>query len=407
MLNWPLMENNITREDRLAASNFFLAGDDAGLSSNILTQGPQIAAFEEEFSKWLGVQHSVFVNSGSSANIATIAALKALYGPGEIIVPCITWVSDIAAVLHAGMTPVFVDIDPDTLGMDANAVARALTSRTRAVFLTHCLGFNALNAQLRDMLDERGIPLIEDCCESIGATWNGSKVGKFGLASNFSFYYAHHMSTIEGGMICTDDYALYQILRRLRAHGLVREMSAPIGRDAIAAAHPDLSPQFIFQDIGWNFRSSEVNAVIGRSQLKRLDANNELRSSNLRRWLGGLDSIKYHTTFKLEGSSNYALPLVLRDPSPTFMRSVRGLLDELRVEYRMGTAGGGNQLRQPYARRLIKQNPEAFPNAELVHFNGLYIGNFPVLEAEKIDYLTARLSLLGMGYGEPVMRSVV
>ena len=141
---------------------------------------------------------------------------------GEIIVPTITWVSDIAAVLHCGFEPVFVDIDPRTLGMDNDQVLAKITSHTRAVFLTHVLGYNALSRHLLDELKERGITLLEDVCESHGATFEGRKLGTFGLASNFSFYYAHHLSTIEGGMICTDDTELYETVRMMRAHGMVR-----------------------------------------------------------------------------------------------------------------------------------------------------------------------------------------
>ena len=193
-LDWPLMKDNVTRED-LEAVAALLRQDNP-----ILTQATNVRAFEKEWSDWVGVRHSVFVNSGSSANLITLAALKELYGAGgEVIVPTITWVSDIAAVLHCGFEPVFVDIDPRTLGMDRDQVLAKITPRTRAVFLTHVLGYNALSLLLLDELRERRIPLLEDVCESHGATFIGRKLGTFGLASNFSFYYAHHLSTIEGG----------------------------------------------------------------------------------------------------------------------------------------------------------------------------------------------------------------
>ena len=164
-LDWPLMKNNITRED-LDDVIDFLRQDEP-----ILTQSANVRTFEHEWSDWLGVKHSVFVNSGSSANLVTLAALKELQGGGEVIVPPLTWVSDIAAVLHCGFEPVFVDIDPRTLGMDTEQVIARLTPRTRAVFLTHILGYNALSQKLLDELAARKIPLIEDVCESHGATF--------------------------------------------------------------------------------------------------------------------------------------------------------------------------------------------------------------------------------------------
>ena len=211
------MENNIARAD-LDAVIQFLRQDDP-----ILTQSKNVAAFEEEWSDWLGVKYSVFVNSGSSANQITMAAVRERFGGGEIIVPTLTWVSDIASVLQNGFTPVFVDINPRTLGMDTRQVIDKISSRTRAVFLTHVLGYNALDDLLLAELRKRNIPLIEDVCESHGATFKGRKLGSFGFASNFSFYYAHHMSTIEGGMVCTDDPDFYEMLRMFRSHGMVRE----------------------------------------------------------------------------------------------------------------------------------------------------------------------------------------
>src|SRR5262245_19659120 len=189
------MKKNISREDLDAVIDFLR--DDIP----VLTQSRQVQAFEEEWSRWLGVRHSVFGNSGSSANLITLAALRELYGTGEVIVPTLTWVSDIAAVIHCGFKPVFVDIQPRTLGMDNAQVIEKLTSETKAVFLTHALGYNALTDVLLDELSRRRVPLIEDACESHGATFRDRKVGTFGLASNFSFYYAHHLSTIEGGMV--------------------------------------------------------------------------------------------------------------------------------------------------------------------------------------------------------------
>src|SRR5439155_2063035 len=147
-------------------------------------------------------------------------------GPGEVIVPTLTWVSDIASVIQCGFKPVFVDIDPRTLGMAESEVIAKLTPQTRAVFITHILGYNALTQRLLDELKARNIPLVEDVCESHGATFQGRKLGSFGLMSNFSFYYAHHMSTIEGGMISTDDADLYQTVRMLRSHGMVREATS-------------------------------------------------------------------------------------------------------------------------------------------------------------------------------------
>ena len=234
-LDLPLMHNNITRADLDVLIEYLRQ------ESPMLTQANQVRLFEKEWSAWLGVKHSVFVNSGASANLLTMTALRGTFGPGEVIVPTLTWVSDIASVIQCGFKPVFVDINPRTLGMDDQEVLARLTPQTRAVFLTHVLGYNALTQRLLDELKAWNIPLIEDVCESHGATFNGRKAGTFGLMSNFSFYYAHHMSTIEGGMICTDDPDLYETLRMLRSHGMVRESDSAQLKRSYCEKHPDLN----------------------------------------------------------------------------------------------------------------------------------------------------------------------
>jgi CDP-6-deoxy-D-xylo-4-hexulose-3-dehydrase len=385
--NWPLMENNISKAD-LAGLADFLRQDDP-----ILTQSSQVQAFEEEWSAWLGVRYSVFVNSGSSANLLTISALREHCGLGEIIVPTLTWVSDIASVIQCGFEPVFVDIDRRTLGMDNQQVIGKLSARTKAVFLTHVLGYNGLSQDLLDELNRSGIPLIEDACESHGATFAGRKLGTIGLMSNFSFYYAHHMTTIEGGVISTHDASLYETLRMLRSHGMAREAVSEKLKQSYAERYPDLSPDFIFVLPAYNVRSTEINAVMGRLQLERLDQNNRRRSANLEIFLENLDPTKYQTDFNTAGSCNYAFTLVLKHPDPVFCKKVTEALREHGVEYRRGGSGGGNQLRQPYLRRLLGEpDLSRFPNVEHVHFYGFYIGNYPGLEPEKIIGLCSVLN---------------
>jgi CDP-6-deoxy-D-xylo-4-hexulose-3-dehydrase len=383
------MHNNIPRADLDALIEYLRQ------ESPMLTQSRQVRSFEQEWSTWLGVKHSVFVNSGASANLLTMTALRETFGPGEVIVPTLTWVSDIASVIQCGFKPVFVDINPRTLGMDDQQVIVQLTPQTRAVFLTHVLGYNALTQRLLDELKARNISLIEDVCESHGATFKGRKLGTYGLMSNFSYYYAHHMSTIEGGMISTDDPALYETLRVLRSHGMVRESDSAQLKQGYCSRFPDLNPDFIFAYPAYNVRSTEINAVLGRAQLKRLDQNNERRRANLSLFLDHLDSKKYRTDFEVEGSCNYAFTLILKEPDPAFRDRLEQRLREAKVEFRRGTSGGGNQLRQPYVRKLLGDRAfENYPKVDHVHFYGYYIGNYPELEQSKILALCAMLNQL-------------
>ena len=387
-MKYPLMRNNILRED-LDAVIEHLKQDDP-----ILTHGANVRAFEEEWSSWLGVKYSVFVNSGASANLLTMAILKIRHPEGgEVIVPPLTWISDIASVLQNGFTPVFVDIDPQSLAMDTKQVLAKITDKTRAVFLTHVQGFDGLTDELVSELRQKKIPLIEDVCESHGATHHGQRLGSFGWISNFSFYYAHHMSTIEGGMVCTNDAEVYQQVRMLRSHGMVREANDPAVKSAYQQAHPELNPDFIFAFPAYNTRNTEIGGIMGRSQLKRLDANVLRRTENLHRFLKQIDPNKYRTDFKLEGSSNYAFNLVLQKPDKAFVERLMVKLRESGVEFRRGSAGGGNQIRQPYLKGIVPDGyHKQFPEVEHIHFYGFYIGNFPDLRDDEVDEICAILN---------------
>ena len=383
-MKYPLIRDNFSRSD-LDSVIALLRADDPRL-----TNGPKVREFEKAWSDWLGVKYSVFVNSGSSANLLSMAALKLKYPEGgQVIVPPLTWVSDIASVLQNGFDPIFVDIDPRTLGMETEAILDAITPSTRAVFLSHIQGFNGLTDRLLEELERRDIPLIEDVCESHGATHKGKRVGSFGWTSNFSFYYAHHMSTIEGGMICTDDEETYRVLRMLRSHGMVREIGDEEEQQKWLLDNPELNPQFIFAFPAYNVRNTEIGAVLGLSQLQRLDANNALRTRNLLHFLDNIDSKKFQTDFEIEGSSNYAFNLVQLEADDALARRLMSAMDRHEIEYRRGSAGGGNQLRQPYLRPYIK-DPKSyrnFPATDHIHFYGYYIGNFPDLGLEDVDFI--------------------
>lgn len=387
-MKFPLMRNNILRED-LDAIIEHLKQDDP-----ILTQSANVRAFEAEWSNWLGVKHSVFVNSGASANLLTMAILRIRHPDGgEVIVPPLAWVSDIASVLQNGFQPVFVDIHPQTLAMDPAQVISKIGDRTRAVFLTHVQGFDGLTDELLAELKRREIPLIEDVCESHGATHNGRKLGTFGLISNFSFYYAHHMSTIEGGMVCTDDDAIYEQVRMLRSHGMVREASDNEVKATYQRNNPELNPEFIFAYPAYNVRNTEIGGIMGRTQLKRLDENVRRRNRNLQRFLERIDSEKYRKDFKLEGCSNYAFNLVLKEPDDELVQRLMRKMTDAGIEYRRGSAGGGNQIRQPYLKGIVPADHHLqFPEVEHIHFYGFYIGNFPDLRDEEIDELCAVLN---------------
>jgi len=387
-MKYPLMRNNITRQN-LDAMIEHLKQDDP-----ILTNGPKCKQFEEAWSKWLGVKYSVFVNSGASANLLSMTMLKIKYPEGgEVIVPPLTWISDVASVIQCGFTPVFVDVDMDTLGMNSDAIIRAITPNTRAVFLSHIQGFNALSDDLISTLARSNIPLIEDVCESHGAMHGQKLCGSIGWMSNFSFYYAHHMTTIEGGMVCTNDEEVYHTVRMLRSHGMVRECGNDKLKLACKLQNPELNPDFIFAHAAYNMRNTELGGILGLSQLPSLTGNVKIRNLNHEKFLSKLNQKKYYIGFKLIGASNYAFNLIVNEKDPQFVEKLMKRMKDEGIEFRRGSAGGGNQLRQPYLKNIVPENYHLnFPTTEHIHFYGFYIGNFPSMEINEIDEITKILN---------------
>jgi len=384
------MNNNYTNQDMTAVRNLLKN------RNIILTQSKKVEEFEKKWSKWLKVKYSTFVNSGSSANYISISLLKVVNKnktKNEIIVPSLTWVSDVNSVIMNGFKPVFVDINLSNLSMNTKEVLKKINNKTLAVFITHAQGFNGLNDELINKLKQKKIHLIEDVCESHGAKFKNKKLGTYGLISNFSFYYAHHMTTIEGGMICTNNKKIYELSKILRSHGMVREAKNKKYEKKLINKYKDLSPQFIFLYSTLNFRNNEIAATFGINQLKNLDKNNQLRTKNFLLFLKNLDSKKYWINYDIHGSCNYAFPIILKTKNLKKRDYFEKQLFKNNIEFRRGNAGGGNQLRQPYLKDIIKlKNFKEFKNVELVHFFGYYIGNYPELKREKILKITQILN---------------
>ncbi len=377
----PLMDNNIDKEDIKSLIDFLNQKQIPKL-----TNGPKVLEFEKAWGQWLGTKYNIMVNSGASANEITMLALNYIYGDGEIIIPPLTWISDISSVIFSGFKPIFCDINLKNLSFDLNKLEKLINPNTKAIFLTHVLGINGLTNELLDLCEKNKILLIEDVCESHGTTFKGKKVGNYGFASNFSFYFAHHMSTIEGGMVCTNDYRFYQICRALRSHGMMREMTDENLKNEIIEQNKDLNKDFIFIRPSHNFRSTEINAVIGLSQLNKLDHNNDIRIRNFNYFISKLDSNKYITDIEIDGQCNYAFIVILKESSFTKRDEVEKCLKENSIEFRRGLSGGGNQMRQPFMKNSF-DNFDNFENIEHVHNFSWYIGNYPSLELNKIDFL--------------------
>lgn len=389
MFKWSLMNDNITDSDKYEMIKFISKPDVR------FTNGEKVKEFEKAWSNWQGIKYSVFVNSGASANYIMASILKELKGVGEVIVAPLGWVSDVSPLVNLGFTPVFVDVDLQNFCITADNIKNAITKDTKGIVFVHALGFNGLTEQILDIAKENNLFLIEDCCESHGATFRNIKVGNFGDISNFSFYFGHHITTIEGGMVCTNNFELYELAKLFRSHGMIRELSQE-SQEKIIEQNPDLNPMFIFTVAGYNMRNMELNAVLGLNQLKRIDQNIKNRVDNLKTWLETLNSDLFITEFKEEGNSNFALPLILRKKDKQLLNKICELLKEEQVEYRIGTAGGGNQARQPYLTsgkykfKFIGEDNVV----NHIHDYGLYVGNNNDVTIKMIKELTSKINNL-------------
>ena len=385
---WQLINDSITDSDKKALTDFI------NEPNQRFTNGRKVKEFEKKWSEWLGVKHSVMINSGAMGNYMTISIMKEKMKrkTGEVIVPSMCWVSDVSSIINLGLTPVFVDIDFSNLAMSLENIKKATNEDTIGIVLVHLLGFNALTDELLDFVKKRNLYLIEDVCESHGVQHNGLKGGTFGDISVFSFYFGHHMTTIEGGMVCTNDDETYELARMFRSHGFVREGSDET-INHFKEKYPEVHPLFTFGVPGYNVRSTELNAVLGLEQIQRLDYNIEKRQENFRLWISLLDDDKYYTDYLEKGSSNFALPLIIKDGNEILLEKVCVLLNNERVEYRLGMAGGGNQALQPYLRDYPFFSFD-LKNIQYAHNFGLYLGNHPELTIEQISDLCKELNSL-------------
>lgn len=365
---WPLMHNAITPSDKLKLIEFIASTDK-------FTNGEKVIEFENAWSEWLGCKHSLFVSSGSTANFLLLAAVKELYNipnGSKVLVPACTWVTNVAPVFQIGFEPVFVDIDFKTFSFDVDKLP---DEDIKIVFITHLLGLNAPVEALKEKYPNA--LFLEDICESHGLVDSeGNKRGR-GTGSTFSFYYGHHMTTVEGGMVCTDDDNLYELMRLKRSHGMARNLS-PKNYDYNIKMYSHIDPRFLFLTDGYNFRSTEFNAVLGLEQLKRLDESIRIRRENYKYFLEHLDSNKFYVPPHDEGNSSFSFPFICK--SKEDKQKLLKILDDVGVETRPVVAG--NLLIHPFLEKW-KDSVEV-PNAVRLNECGLYIGNSQFINTDMI-----------------------
>jgi CDP-6-deoxy-D-xylo-4-hexulose-3-dehydrase len=361
-----------------------------------VTMGPKVKKFEQEFAKRFGHGHAVMVNSGSSANLLAIAGLaneitENRLKPGdEVIVPALCWSTTVWPLLQHQLVPVIVDPDPTTLNIDVDEVRKAIGPKTRAIMPVPIYGNPCDMDALLDIATKNGLQLIEDSCESLGATYKGRHVGSFGRVGTFSFYYSHHITTLEGGMVVTDDFELAETMRALRAHGWTREMDKP---QKHLAANPEIFPKFLFVNIGYNLRATEPQAAMGLRQLRKLDRFIKVRADNARHWLKVLaplsDVFDFVSVTPNAASSWFGFPMRVKPGAPFTQRELIAHLQSKGIEMRPLNAG--NIAVQPALKRYPHRVVGELPNANSIMKNGFTFGNHQHVDSKARDYITKTL----------------
>ncbi len=386
----PLMKSAFLNdhETRKALSDFVL-------TATRLSMDEQCAQFERAFAAWQGRSDAVLFNSGGSANLALMQALRNLerLRLGEqVAFSALTWSTNVMPIIQLGLQPLSVDCSPSTLNVMSNTLVNRLAAHEpKALFLTNALGYMGDVDRIRDVCDERGMLLIEDNCESLGSALPSGRAGNFGVAATFSFFVAHHMSTIEGGMVATDDEELAEMLRIVRANGWDRNLTS--ARQAcIREKHGvrgELEAKYTFYDLAYNLRPTEITGFLGLLQLRSLDSALLRRQENHERLEEVLranpDLIPLDRSH-MSTLSPFAFPVICRTP-------------ELRSEYAAQFAGAGVEIRlliagniqlQPFYKRYVSCE-EPLLGAQFLHECGFYCGNYPELTEMELETLSSCL----------------
>jgi CDP-6-deoxy-D-xylo-4-hexulose-3-dehydrase len=383
-MRWPLMGETITFGDRMKMAYFCL-------TAKRFTYGEKVKEFEKKWSEWVSQEtfnlpYSLYVSNGSTANFLLVAAVIEKYGlqkGDKVLLPACTWMTNVAPIIQLGLTPIFCDVNMQNYSFDldeAKLIARKHRD-IKLIFVTHLLGFPAKNEKLKEIFPKALI--IDDVCESHGCLDDKLlRVGGNSLGATFSFYFGHHMSTIEGGMVTTNNVELYDLMRMKRSHGLARES---VVFDKYKRESPEIDPQFIFQTDGYNFRNHEICAVLGLSQLERLDSMIEQRRINYEAYVEIIKDnpdLFYPHEFE-QGNSSFCFPFICK--SKEINKRMKDVFTKYEVEYRPVVAG--NLLSQPFLKNYKMETRRKIPNAEIIHTQGVYIGNNHFVTRYDMEFL--------------------
>ena len=348
------------------------------IDSGMFTMGKKVAEFEKQFAEFFGSKYAVMVNSGSSANLLAVASLfykkeNYLNQGDEIIVPAVSWSTSYFPLLQYGLKLKFVDIDLETLNYDLNELKSAITSNTRAILVVNLLGNPNDFEEINKIIKDKNIIIIEDNCESMGAEFNGKKTGTFGIVGTFSTFFSHHISTMEGGVIVTDDEEIYHILLSLRSHGWTRHLPK-INKVTGQKSDNKFEESFKFVLPGYNVRPGELNAAVGIEQMKKLPAFLENRRRNAEKFISLFKNHPNYIIQKETGKSSwFGFSIIVRKESKKTRDEIIKRLENNNIEVRPIVAG--NFVKNPVIRFFDYEIHNNLKNADYISDNGFFVGN--------------------------------
>ncbi len=361
-----------------------------------VTMGKEVRKFEEQYSKEFGHKYGVMNNSGSSANLLAVAAIanpqttNNLKSGDEVIVPSLSWSTTVWPLIQSNLIPVLVDCDPKTFNLDLNKVEAAITPKTKAIMLVHVYGNPCDMDALMALAKKYNLQVIEDTCESMGAYYKGKAVGTFGRVATFSFYFSHHITTLEGGITVTDDFELAETMRIMRAHGWTREADE---HAKYVAKYPDIDPRFIFVNLGYNLRPTECQARMGQIQLPKLAGFVNQRRANVATYFKNLS--KYSDIFDFQHetaesrSSWFGFSIILKDKCPFKVKEISDFLKAHKVENRPIIAGniGYHPVMKMYEHRMAGDQSAS----NNIMKNGFAFGCHQAMNEEAVNYVCSKV----------------
>jgi len=362
------------------------------LLSTWVTMGRKVKRFEEMFAKYLGSKHAVMVNSGSSANLLAMSVLtnsmiqKTMQPDSEVITPAVTWVTTVYPIVNTGCLPVLVDVDLESYNISPDAIERAITSKTKAIVPVHLLGNPCKIDGIKKIAGEKDLFVMEDACESIGADFRGTKVGTFGDMGTFSFYMSHHISTIEGGMVVTDDDAMFECLKAMRAFGWVRDLA---NAKRYAEENRAIDPRFLFLTQGFNFRPTEIQGAFGMHQIGKLERFIKLRRRNASYWNKRLASYRDVLVLPREEPETrhvyFGYPVTVGAEAGFGRDDLTSDLEKRGIETRPIMAG--NFADQPVAKQIPCRVVGDLKNSRLIMRNSFFFGNHNGIGPAEREYV--------------------